>query len=940
MKNSGPFKLRLIFGALLLLTTLSTGRYSSVVASTDLIPAVAPERQTDLSDPLTNQIIIKYRASVNTTDRTGRIKTERMNALSTAAGETLAYKRAMSGDAHVLSLPARMSAAAVEAIARKLAALPDVEYAEPDYVMGHTLVPDDPSYMAQWHYYGTFGINAPAAWEITTGSASIRVAVIDTGITNHPDLAGRWVGGYDFIADVPTANDGNGRDSDPHDPGDWVTANMCGPGEPAESSSWHGTHVAGTIGAASNNGLGVAGINWVSPIVPIRVLGRCGGFTSDIVDGMRWSAGLSVAGVPANTNPAKILNLSLGGSGACGSSYQNAINSINAAGAIVVVAAGNSNASAANHQPGNCSGVITVAATDRDGNRTFYSNFGTVVEISAPGGETNTNSPSPTPQNGVLSTLNTGLTTPGTASYAYYQGTSMAAPHIAGVLSLMASLDPTLNFTQSLQILQSTARAFPAGSSCTTTTCGSGIVDAAAALNAVLNPPPTSTAGPSPMPSNTNSPGGKATRTPTPSRTPTATRTNTPTFTVTSTASLTEVGPSPTTTWTGTATSTATLIHTATNTALPATATNVVSIPAELVKVFSPLIITSGGISRLSVMIFNPNPFSLTSVSLVDNLPAGITIANPVNLSNLCGGTVAAVAGGTTLSLMGGTIPAQVGSTPGSCTVAIDVTSSTLGNSTNTIPAGALTTGNGVTNTISTSSTLTVLPSPATNTATPPSPTASATPGTSDLIFIDGFESGNLAAWSSSMIDGGDLSVTSTAALLESQGLQAVIDDNNALVVIDESPALETRYRTRFYFDPNSIPMALGDAHLIFLGTSSGGTLQHLQIELRFQATGFEVRALLMNDSKTMIATSWLPLSDTPHALELDWRASTAIGANNGGLTFWIDGVQRADLTGVDNDTRRIDQVRLGALSGVDNGTRGSYFFDAFESRRLTYVGP
>jgi serine protease len=771
MKNSWPFKLRLIFGAFLLVTTLSTGGKSSALASPGAIPFGAPERQIDPGDPLTNQIIIKYRATVNTTDRNGQINAARMNALSTAAGETLGYKRAMSGDAHVLSLPSRKSPAAVEAIARKLAALPDVEYAEPDYLMRRTLVPNDPSYTSQWHYHGTFGINAPAAWDITTGSATVWVAVIDTGITDHPDLAGRWVGGYDFIADVPTANDGNGRDSDPHDPGDWVTANMCGPGEPAENSSWHGTHVAGTIGAASDNGLGVAGINWVSPIVPIRVLGRCGGFTSDIVDGMRWSAGLTVAGVPANPNPAKILNLSLGGPRACGTSYQNAINAINAAGAIVVIAAGNSNANAANHQPGNCNGVVTVAATDRDGNRTFYSNFGTVVEISAPGGETNTNSPSPAPQNGVLSTLNTGLTTPGTASYAYYQGTSMAAPHIAGVLSLMVSLDPTLNFTQSLQILQSTARAFPAGSSCTTSTCGSGIVDAAAALNAVINPPPTSTAGPSPTPTRTNTPGGKATRTPTPTRT----------ITPTATASFTEVGPTPTPTWTGTATATATLTHT---------------------------------------------------------------------------------------------------------------------------------------------------------------PTPSATPGASDLIFADGFDSGNLAAWSSSLIDGGDLSASPNAALVGSQGLQAVIDDNNALVVIDESPALETRYRVRFYFDPNSIPMAIGDGHLIFLGSSGGGTVQHLQLELRFGATGYEVRALLMNDAKTMIATSWLPLSDAPHALELDWRASTAAGANNGGLTFWIDGVQQADLTGVDNDTRRFDQARLGAVSGVDNGTRGTYFFDAFESRRSTYIGP
>lgn len=774
MKNSLPLKLRLTFGAFLLMATLSTGGYGSVLASPPVIPAVAPEHQTDLGASPTSQIIIKYRPNANATDSNGQIKTDKMNALSTATGDILTYKRAMSGDAHVLSLPARMSSASVDALARKLAALPEVEYAEPDYVMRPTLVPNDSSYAAQWHYYGPFGINAPAAWDITTGSATVRVAVIDTGITDHPDLAGRWVGGYDFIADVPTANDGNGRDSDPHDPGDWVTANMCGLGEPAESSSWHGTHVAGTIGAASNNGLGVAGINWVSPIVPIRVLGRCGGFTSDIVDGMRWAAGLTVSGVPANANPAKVLNLSLGGGGSCSATYQNAINAINAAGAIIVVSAGNSNANAANFTPASCNGVVTVASTDRDGNRAFYSNFGTAVEISAPGGETNTNSPSPAPQNGVLSTLNNGLTTPGTASYAYYQGTSMAAPHITGVLSLMVSLDPTLNFTQSLQILQISARAFPGGSNCTTSTCGSGIVDAAAALNAVLNPPPTSTAGPSPTPTRTNTPGGgKATRT------PTAIQTNT--ATATATATFTEVGPSSTPTLTGTATMTATLTHTLT----------------------------------------------------------------PSN-----------------------------------------------------------------------------------------------TPGTGDLIFADGFENGNLAAWSSSTIDGGDLSVSPSAALAGSQGLQALVDDNNTLVVIDESPVAETRYRVRFYFDPNSIPMAIGNAHLLFQGFSGSGTTQVLQLELRFQTTGYELRARLVNDAKGWTSTSWIPLSDAPHALELDWRAATAAGANNGGLTFWIDGVQQADLTGIDNDTRRIDRVRLGAANEVDNGTRGTYFFDAFESRRLIYIGP
>jgi serine protease len=777
MKNSRLFKFRLILGALLLVTTLAAGGYSVVVATP--------------GDILTNQIIIKYGPTANATDHNGQIKIDKMNALATAAGETLTYKRAMSGDAHVLRLPTRMSSASVEAIARKLAALPNVEYAEPDYVMRPMLTPDDPSYVAQWHYYGPQGINAPAAWDITTGSATVRVAVIDTGITDHPDLTGRWVGGYDFIADAPTANDGNGRDSDPHDPGDWVTANMCGSGEPAESSSWHGTHIAGTIGANSNNGLGVAGINWNSLIVPVRVLGRCGGFTSDIVDGMRWATGLAVSGVPTNANPAKVMNLSLGGGGSCSATYQNAINAINGVGAIVVVSAGNSNANVANFTPANCNGVVTVAATDRDGNRTFYSNFGTAIEISAPGGETNTNSPSSAPQNGVLSTLNSGLTTPGAASYAYYQGTSMSAPHVTGVISLMVSLDPTLNFTQTLQLLQISARPFPAGSSCNISTCGSGIVDAAAVLNAVLNPPPTSTAGPSPTPTRTNTPGGKVTYTSTPTRTitptATATRTSTSTFTATPTssatitASFTEVGPSLTPTWTSTATETATLIP-------------------------------------------------------------------------------------------------------------------------------------------------------------PLSP--SVTPGVSDFIFADGFEHGNLTVWSSSVVDGGDLSAHSSAAILGSQGLQAVIDDNNSLVLIDESPALETRYRVRFYFDPNSISMVIGNAHLIFLGSSGGGTVQHLQLELRFQSTGYEMRALLMNDAKTMISTNWLPISDAPHVLELDWRASNAVGANNGGLTVWIDGVQQADLTGIDNDTRRIDQARLGAVSGVDDGTRGTYFFDAFESRRSTYIGP
>ncbi|HET7091091.1 MAG TPA: S8 family serine peptidase, partial [Anaerolineae bacterium] len=442
-------------------------------------------KQSDvLGEVPTNQIIIKYEASADLSGINAPAHANRMQALSAAAGVHLEYFREMSGDAHVLRLPERMPVAQVEQIARRIAAMTGVEYVEPDRILQPLLTPNDPQYGSQWHYFETYGINAPAAWDITTGTNNVVVAVIDTGATNHADLSGRAVPGYDFISDVPTANDGNGRDSDPSDPGDWVTSDESNtPGGPFQGclvvdSGWHGTHVAGTIGANGNNSTGVAGVNWASRILPVRVLGKCGGYTSDIVDGMRWAAGLSVAGVPANAYPAEVLNLSLGGPGTCTSSQQSAISAIVAAGSTVVVAAGNENADASGSNPGNCSGVITVAATDRSGNRAFYSNYGSVVEISAPGGETNVSD-----LNGILSTLNTGTTVPAFDTYVFYQGTSMAAPHVAGVASLLYSLSPSLTPGQVGRILTTTITAFPVGSSCNTSICGAGIVNAGASVN-------------------------------------------------------------------------------------------------------------------------------------------------------------------------------------------------------------------------------------------------------------------------------------------------------------------------------------------------------------------------------------------------------------------------------------------------------------------------
>ncbi len=310
--------------------------------------------------------------------------------------------------------------------------------------------------------------------------------MIDTGYRPHADLAANILPGYDFISDTFVANDGDGRDSDARDPGDWMNAGDCGTGDPAafEASSWHGTHTSGTIAALTNNSTGVAGIAFNAKIVPARVLGKCGGYTSDIADAIIWVSGGSVSGVPANANPAKVINISLGGSGSCDSTTQSAINSARSRGTSVIVAAGNSNANASNFSPANCSGVVTVASVNRSGGKSYFSNFGSIVKVAAPGGDMRSSA-----SNGILSTLNDGSTTPGNDVYAFYQGTSMATPHVVGVVALMLSVKPALTPDQVLSILQSTARPFPA----TCSQCGSGIVDALAAVNAAIGgggPPP------------------------------------------------------------------------------------------------------------------------------------------------------------------------------------------------------------------------------------------------------------------------------------------------------------------------------------------------------------------------------------------------------------------------------------------------------------------
>jgi serine protease len=438
----------------------------------------------------TDRIIVKYRAAGV---GTAAARDDGASAALSAQrfGVSVNRLRTTALGSQVLKVDRRLTLAEAERLAADIAASdPSVEYAEPDRMMRKAMTPNDTRYNEQWHYFeSNGGINAPAAWDKATGSGVV-VAVVDTGYRPHADLVANILPGYDFISDTFVANDGNGRDSDASDPGDWLNASDCGPGDPSafESSSWHGTHVAGTIAAVTNNSSGVAGVAFNAKVVPARVLGKCGGYTSDIADAIVWTSGGSVSGVPANANPAKVINISLGGPGSCDTTTQNAINSARSRGASVIVAAGNSNANAANYSPANCSGVVTVASVNRSGGRSYFSNFGTTVEVAAPGGDVRVSS-----ANGILSTLNAGTTTPGADNYAFYQGTSMATPHVVGVVALMLQAKSTLTPDEVTGILQSTARAFPT----TCSQCGSGIVNANAAVDAAAGgttPPPPGTA--------------------------------------------------------------------------------------------------------------------------------------------------------------------------------------------------------------------------------------------------------------------------------------------------------------------------------------------------------------------------------------------------------------------------------------------------------------
>jgi len=486
------------------------------------LPAQEPARQAGTAQPGTDRIIVKYRAGTAAAlDRSAKLSTVQ-SALTraslsggTARASTLGPQvvRKLGVGADVIRLQGRLAPAELQRVLKELKADPAVQYAEADVKLRRSelragdvqpaLVPNDQYYQQyQWHLHNaTGGINAPAAWDVSQGEGVV-VAVLDTGILpQHPDLVGNLLEGYDFISDAETSRrPTNERVPGALDYGDWVeNDNECYTGSLADDSSWHGTHVAGTVAEQTNNGVGMAGVAHKAKVLPVRVLGKCGGYLSDIADAITWASGGTVAGIPANANPAEIINMSLGGSGSCGGTYQDAINGAISRGTTVVVAAGNETDNASNYRPASCDGVVTVGATRITGGITYYSNYGTRVDLSGPGGGGSVDG---NPGGYVWQAGSDAATTPDSGSYTYMGmgGTSMASPHVAAVAALVQSaliadgkepLAPAAMRT----LLKETARPFPVAIP-SATPIGTGIVDAKAALAKALEEPCTEDCGP------------------------------------------------------------------------------------------------------------------------------------------------------------------------------------------------------------------------------------------------------------------------------------------------------------------------------------------------------------------------------------------------------------------------------------------------------------
>jgi serine protease len=507
------------------------------------LPVLAAAPAGDATAPAAKsaRVIVKFKSTIGLmresalAARSGELpRVQHAARMSQRIGLAMRDGNAVAPSTQVVFAPGLSSA---ELVAR-LQADPDVEYAEIDERVRRAAPPNDPLYgpqnggatpvVGQWYLRtpatgAVSSINAEQAWDLTVGLPSVVVAVLDTGVRrDHPEFTGgKLLAGYDFVSeDAPgafdTANDGNGRDNDPSDPGDWVTQMEVdgvfqGQGCVADVSSWHGTQTAALVGANTNNSVGMAGVGRNVSVLPVRVLGKCGGFTSDVIAAMYWAAGLAIPSgqdlgtAPPNPTPAKVLNMSLGSSATtCSRGYQDAINAVVAAGASVVASAGNEGLAVG--QPANCIGAVGVGGLRHVGSKVGYSDVGLQISISAPAGNcVNESGECLFP---IITATNAGTTGPASNTYSngtnFSVGTSFSAPQVAGVAALMLSRNPALTPEQVRLTLMSSARPFPTEGgiptcqpptstpqdecNCTTDTCGAGMLDASAAVAAATTP--------------------------------------------------------------------------------------------------------------------------------------------------------------------------------------------------------------------------------------------------------------------------------------------------------------------------------------------------------------------------------------------------------------------------------------------------------------------
>lgn len=497
--------------------------------------AMAARAPLKPDDELAARVIVKFRDRAATSSPPALQR--RIDELAVRQAQRLSLARSVSDRTHALWLERPLRGRDLQRLLQRLAADPAIDYAVVDRRRYRAAIPDDPLFnqtpeTGQWWLTtpnSTFvsAIDGPRAWDLTVGDPGIVVAVLDTGaLFGHPDVGrvedgGKFLRGYDFVGGVGSvdgirvANDGDGRDPDPSDPGDWVSA--ADQRDPLFSdcdvsdSSWHGIHIAGIIGARSNNGIGVAGIGWNTPVLPVRVLGKCFGFDSDILAGMRWAGGLSVPGVPANTTAARVLNVSLGSLGECTTPYRSVVDELRARNVLVVAAAGNDGERAV-ASPGNCPGVVSVTALRHVGTKVGFANYGPGITIAAPGGNcvnVGVGQPCLYP---IISADNDGSRGPGNMIYGGKLGTSFSTPMVAGVAALMLSRDPRLTNDDLIERLRLTSRVFPAADpalfscddpdfkpnadgdlpndgqcNCTATSCGDGMLDAGRAVLAATN---------------------------------------------------------------------------------------------------------------------------------------------------------------------------------------------------------------------------------------------------------------------------------------------------------------------------------------------------------------------------------------------------------------------------------------------------------------------